>query len=461
MSQSTEFDSLDLHPDLLKNLQSLGYEGMTPIQSQSLPFILAGRDVIAQGKTGSGKTAAFGLGVLTALDSKLFSVQALVLCPTRELADQVAAEIRKLARSLPNTKVLTLCGGTPLGPQLSSLKKGVHIVVGTPGRIEDHLERGNLSLEHIKTLVLDEADRMLQMGFEESLDAILAEVPEKRQTLLLSATYPEKIQSIARRILVDPEMIVVDTRHDDSTIEQHFFRIPDGQQRLNALRLLLLKHKPDSALVFCATREDVRSVAEKLVNHGFSALPLHGELNQRDRDRTLIRFTNQSTLVLVATDVAARGLDIDSLDVVVNYHLGRDLEVHIHRIGRTGRAGGQGTVWSFFDGRDNAKIEQIQETLGRSVKIEKLPPPAILDQQVPRAPMITLQIDGGKKQKLRPGDVLGALTGEKGIEGAQVGKIKVTDTRTFVAVQRDVVGNAMEKLAHGKLKGRSYRVRSL
>ncbi len=434
---------------------------MTPIQAQSLPFILSGRDVIAQGKTGSGKTAAFGLGILSKLEPKQFLVQAIVLCPTRELADQVAAEIRRLARSIPNIKVLTLCGGTPVHPQSGSLEKGVHIVVGTPGRVEDHLERETLDLHDVKTLVLDEADRMLQMGFEESVDAILAKVPAERQTLLLSATYPEKIQSIAKRILKDPEMVVVDASHDDITIDQHFFRIPDGQQRLNALRLLLLKHQPESALVFCSMRQDVRDVTDKLKGYGFSVLPLHGELEQRERDQTLIRFSNKSAMVLVATDVAARGLDIDSLDVVVNYHLGRDLEVHVHRVGRTGRAGGTGMAWSFYDGRDNAKIEQIEEQIGRSIRSASLPPPAILDQSVPRAPMITLQIDGGKKQKLRPGDILGALTGEGGIEGAQVGKIKVVSNRSFVAVSREVVKAALEKLGNGKLKGRSYRVRSI
>lgn len=434
---------------------------MTPIQEQSLPFILAGRDVIAQGQTGSGKTAAFGLGILSTVEVKRFSVQALVLCPTRELADQVAEEIRRLARAMPNIKVITLCGGTPVRPQAASMEKGVHIVVGTPGRIEDHLKRETLDIQHLQTLVLDEADRMLQMGFEDSLNAILAHVPNTRQTLLLSATYPEKIQSIARRFLSNPEMIVVESSHSDASIQQHFFEIPDGEKRMDALRLLLLEHRPESALVFCSTRQDVRDVTAKLNDHGFSVLALHGELEQRERDQTLIRFSNGSAMVLVATDVAARGLDIDSLDVVVNYHLGRDIEDYVHRIGRTGRAGVSGMAWSFYDGRDAAKIEQIQQNLGRAVKNENLPPPATLKQPAPRAPMVTLLIDGGKKQKLRPGDILGALTGESGIDAAQVGKIKVVSNRTFVAVNREAVKSALQKLGAGKLKGRSFRVRSL
>ncbi len=460
-NQSLEFSTLDLDRSILENLRSLGYESMTPIQAQSLPLILSGRDVIAQGKTGSGKTAAFGLGILSKLKTKYFCVQALVLCPTRELADQVAEEIRSLARSTANTKVLTLTGGAPVGPQIGSLEKGVHIVVGTPGRVEDHLRRETLDLTNVETLVLDEADRMLQMGFEESLDAILMRVPTARQTLLLSATYPEKIQNITKRVMQEPEMIVVESTHDDATIEQHFYKLSNGEQRLNALRLLLLQHQPESALVFCATRQDVRDISGKLQGYGFSVLALHGELDQRERDQTLIRFSNGSATVLVATDVAARGLDIDSLDVVVNYHLGRDVEDHVHRIGRTGRAGGSGMAWSFYDGRDKPKIEQLQETLGRSIKNESLPPATALKQAVPRARMVTLLIDGGKKQKIRPGDILGALTGDSGIEAAQVGKIKVVSNRSFVAVNREAVKAALAKLTKGKLKGRSCRVRTL
>ena len=434
---------------------------MTPIQAQSLPWILSGRDVIAQGKTGSGKTAAFGLGILSKLKAKRFCVQAIVLCPTRELADQVAEEIRRLARSMANTKVLTLTGGSPVGPQIGSLEKGVHIVVGTPGRVEDHIRRDTLNLDNVETLVLDEADRMLQMGFEESLDAILAQMPVVRQTLLLSATYPEKIQNIAQRVMKEPEMVVVESTHDNATIEQHFYKLSDDEQRLNALRLLLLQHQPESALVFCATRQDVRKISGKLQGHGFSVLALHGELDQRERDQTLIRFSNGSATVLVATDVAARGLDIDSLDVVVNYHLGRDSEDHVHRIGRTGRAGGSGMVWSFYDGRDKPKIKQLQEALGRTIISESLPPPTTLNQRVPRARMVTLLIDGGKKQKIRPGDILGALTGENGVEAAHVGKIKVVSNRSFVAVNREAVKPALAKLSAGKLKGRSCRVRTL
>lgn len=461
MSQSTAFNSLSLNQDFLDNLKNLGFESMTPIQAKSLPAILSGRDVIAQGETGSGKTVAFGLGVLSKLETKNFSVQALVLCPTRELADQVSTEIRRIARALPNTKVITLCGGTPVRPQAASLENGVHVVVGTPGRVEDHLKRETLDLQHLQTLVLDEADRMLEMGFEDSINVILANVPEQRQTLLLSATYPEKIQSIAQRFLTNPEMVVVESVHDDSSIKQHFFKIPVGEQRLVAVKLLLLQHQPESALVFCSTRKDVREVKEHLHKSGFSVLALHGELDQKERDHTLIRFSNGSATVLVATDVAARGLDIDSLDVVINYHLGRDLEVHVHRVGRTGRAGESGLAWSFYDNRDSEKIDAVAQLLGRPIKNESLPSQSVLERSAPRAPMVTVQIDGGKKQKIRPGDILGALTGEDGIAGTDVGKIKVVSNRSYVAIKRDAVKAGLKKLATGKLKGRSCRARTL
>ncbi|OED40011.1 ATP-dependent RNA helicase DbpA [Chromatiales bacterium (ex Bugula neritina AB1)] len=453
------FNTLDLPDELLGNLESLGYTAMTPVQALSLPAIIAGSDVIAEGKTGSGKTAAFGLGILCRLEPKRFCTQALVLCPTRELADQVADEIRRLARAIPNIKVATLCGGTPLGPQVGSLERGVHIVVGTPGRVEDHLQRNTLELKGVRTFVLDEADRMLEMGFQESVDNIIERVPADRQTLLLSATYPDEIQSIARRIMDIPVMVKLDEAHDDCSIHQRFFKVDDHAARQSALRLLLLQHQPESTLIFCNTRVDVRDVVQFLKDHGFSALALHGELDQRDRDQTLIRFSNKSACVLVATDVAARGLDIDSLDVVVNYQLARDAETHVHRVGRTGRAGESGEAWSFHDAKDDYRMAVLKDTLGRNLVDESLPADRVL-RALPLQPvMVTLQIDGGKKQKLRPGDIVGALTGSGGINGAQIGRIKVFATKAYVAVGRKSLKMAMKKLTQGKMKGRSFRVR--
>ncbi|MEE1674995.1 ATP-dependent RNA helicase DbpA [Agarivorans aestuarii] len=460
MSQ-TDFSTLDLHPDLLKNLETLGYSSMTPIQAQSLPLILAGKDVIAQGKTGSGKTAAFGLGLLNALEVKRFRIQTLVLCPTRELADQVAKEIRKLARSIHNIKVLTLCGGMPFGPQIGSLEHGAHIVVGTPGRIEEHLRKGTLRLDNVKNLILDEADRMLEMGFQSAIDAIIDLAPKQRQTLLFSATFPEQIESIANNIMQQPVRVEVASTHDNSSISQHFFKVDDNEQRMLALRLLLLQHRPKSSVVFCNTKREAQEVAGELSLLGFSALALHGDLEQRERDQTLVQFANNSAAILVATDVAARGLDIDSLDAVFNYHLARDTEVHVHRIGRTGRAGGKGIACSFFSDKEHYKVALLEDYLGRSINDEELPSMALLNKK-PAAPlMATLQIDGGKKQKVRAGDILGALTGENGISGSQVGKINLFDNRAYVAVERDALKHARKKLEHGKMKGRSFRVRHL
>jgi ATP-independent RNA helicase DbpA len=455
------FSSLKLHPALLTNLASLGYQAMTPIQAQSLPPILEGKDVIAQAKTGSGKTAAFGLGLVQKLDAKLFCVQSLVLCPTRELADQVARELRRLARSIDNIKVLTLCGGVPLGPQRNSLEHGAHIIVGTPGRIEDHLRKGTLLLDQLNTLVLDEADRMLDMGFQQALDAVIARIPRQRQTLLFSATYPDQIRSMAERIMIRPVRVQVDSIHDSATIRQHFYCFGQNKQRLTALRLLLLKFRPESTLVFCNTKRETEEVAEDLRSHGFSALALHGDLDQRARDRTLVRFANKSTSVLVATDVAARGLDIDALDAVVNYHVARDSELHIHRIGRTGRAGSKGIACTLYSEKEDYKVARLEEYLEQSIDAEPLPPFSLLEKSTFRPSMTTLQIDGGKKQKVRPGDILGALTGKNGIAGKQVGKIHIFDNHAYVAVSRDSAKPALRKLSEGKLKGRSFRVRRL
>jgi len=455
----TSFSATNLSPDLLKNLTSLGYESMTPIQEKSLPLILSGKDVIAQGKTGSGKTAAFSLGLLETLEVKRFCVQSLVLCPTRELADQVAKEIRRLARTIHNIKVLTLCGGMPFGPQIGSLEHGAHIIVGTPGRIEEHLRKQTLKLDQLKILVLDEADRMLEMGFQSAMDAIVDQAPKQRQTLLFSATFPDQIKSISDRIMKNPAMVQVASTHDELSIEQHFYKVDDNEDRLTALRLLLLHYQSESSVVFCNTKKETQEIADTLSDYGFSVLALHGDLEQRDRDQTLVRFANKSISVLVATDVASRGLDIDAIDLVINYHIARDTEVYIHRIGRTGRAGNKGVACSLFSDKESYKIALLGDYLDRLIKGEALPSHTLLNASPVDSRMATILIDGGKKQKVRPGDILGALTGKKGIVGKQVGKIQIFDNRAYVAVDKDIARVALKKLNDGKLKGRSFRVR--
>lgn len=460
------FATLKLNPVLIENLTSLGYKAMTPIQAESLPQILDGRDVIGQAKTGSGKTAAFGLGLLDKLDVARYHVQSLVLCPTRELADQVAREVRRLGRTIHNIKVLTLCGGTPFGPQVGSLEHGAHIIVGTPGRVEEHLRKGTLKLNSLTVLVLDEADRMLDMGFQASLDAIVKHTPRQRQTLLFSATYPDQIQSISKRIMLHPVMVQVMEVHDNESIQQIFYKVDAETKRITALRLLLLKYHHESTLVFCNTKRETQELANQLQQYGFSALALHGDLEQKVRDQTLVRFANKSNSILVATDVAARGLDIDAVNAVINYQISRDLEVHVHRIGRTGRAGNKGTACTLFTEKERYKFEALEKYLQQSLQVAPLPPLKLLDQPAYVPTMATLQIGGGKKQKVRPGDILGALTRDvdndhKVITGKQVGKINIYDNWSYVAVSLEVVKTALKKLEQGKLKGRSFRVRRI
>lgn len=454
-----DFSSLNLRPELQNNLATLGYDNMTAIQAQSLPFILGGRDVIAQGQTGSGKTAAFGLGLLNKLDTKLFKTQALVLCPTRELSEQVATEIRRLARGVANIKVITLYGGTAIRSQVDSLSKGVHVVVGTPGRIDDHLSKNSLDLSSLSTLVLDEADRMLDMGFEKTLTTIFEKIPSSRQTMLFSATYPEAIKGIANEITNNAEFAQVAPTQDTVRVEETFYQVDNEQQRLDALKLLLLQANEVQAVVFCNTKQDTQTVAGGLKSAGFSAAPLHGDMEQKDRDQTLIRFSNKSINTLVATDVAARGLDIESLDLVFNYHLPRELIVYTHRIGRTGRAGAKGEAHSLFQQSEQFRVDQLESYLAKPVRLGSLPPKQLLKQPPTRPIMSTLRVEGGKKQKLRPGDLVGALTNGGDVQATQIGKIQVMDNWAYIAVNRPIAKTALQKLSSGKIKGRSFRAR--
>lgn len=458
---SSAFSSLPLNAALLANLSDLGFNQMTPVQAQSLPEIFSGRDLIAQSKTGSGKTVAFGLGLLHKLNVGQFRVQSLVLCPTRELADQVAKELRRLARTIHNIKILTLCGGMPFGPQIGSLEHGAHIIVGTPGRIEEHVRKGTLALNHVSMLVLDEADRMLDMGFQEVIDTIVEQVPSARQTLLFSATFPDAIADIAKRVLSNPVRVTVESPAQENTIQEHFYQVGSESERLKAVQLILARYAPQSTVVFCNTKRETEEVASYLAERGFSALALHGDLEQRQRDQMLVRFSGRSALVLVATDVAARGLDIDQLDAVINYHIAREEEVHTHRIGRTGRAGNKGRAFSLFSDKESHRLLRMSLTADPLASAEPLPDRAFLNEAPLKAPMATLQIDGGKKQKLRPGDIVGGLTGSSGIPGTAIGKIAVFDNTAYVAVERQYAKQALDTISHGKMKGRSFRIRRI
>ncbi len=456
----TEFTALPLSAPLLQALGTLNYTVMTPVQAQALPTLLEGRDLIAQAPTGSGKTVAFALGLLQRIDPALIRAQALVLCPTRELADQVGKEIRRLAAFIPNLKLLLLSGGVSLRPQLASLEQhDPHVVVGTPGRVQELMRKKVLHLGGVRTLVLDEADRMLDMGFEDAIREIAGKTPPERQSLLFSATFPDPIRRIARSLLRNAAEVTVAEEVSSGTLEQRFHEV-DLSAKPAALTRLLLVHAPESAVVFCNTRRDVDDVAAALQASGFSALPLHGEMEQRDRDETLLRFANRSCSVLVASDVAARGLDIDDLAAVVNYELPTDPDVYLHRIGRTARAGRSGLALSLSTPREVPRALAIEKLLAIRARWETLP--AISGRPVAREPaMVTLRIDAGRSEKMRPGDILGALTGDAGLAAAAVGKIDVFATRSYVAIRRAEAAQALTRLRAGKVKGRSVRVSRL
>ena len=456
----TNFSSLAIRSELLANIQTLGYEAMTPIQAQSLPALLNGQDLLAQAKTGSGKTAAFAIGLLNKLKTQTYQTQALVLCPTRELADQVSNEIRRLARTIPNTKILTLCGGKPMGAQLASLKRDPHIVVGTPGRILKHLNKGTLILDNLKTLVLDEADRMLDMGFLEDIMLIIDFMPRQRQTLLFSATYPQEIQRISNAVQNSPVDIRVETSHHNEQIKQVFYEV-EKNQRTETLVALLKHYQPESSLVFCNQKLQCQQLAEELRQGGFHALALHGDLEQFERDQVLVQFSNKSTSILIATDVAARGLDIKELAAVINFDITHDPEVHIHRIGRTGRAGSEGLAISLFMPSEQFRVNAIEEYQGSPAIIEKVSTLKSQDNFKLYPPMVTLFLNAGRKDKIRAGDLLGALTANSELPGKRIGKINIFDKITYIAVEQLVAKQALNILTEGKIKGRKFRARRL
>ncbi|KFN47371.1 ATP-dependent RNA helicase DbpA [Arenimonas composti] len=452
-----DFSALDLPPPLRQALDVLEYRSPTPVQAATLPALVAGRDVSAQARTGSGKTAAFALGLLARIDAGAGGVQALVLCPTRELADQVGREIRRLGRFLPNLKVSVFCGGVPLRPHLASLVQLPQVVVGTPGRIQELMDEGALPLDGLRVLVLDEADRMLDMGFADAIAGIVGQTPASRQTLLFSATFPEAIRELGGRFQREAEQYRLDD--GEAPVRQRFIEV-EPARKADAIALLLGDLQPEAALVFCNTRRDVAALAEDLDRRGIAALALHGDLEQRDRDEVLVRFANGSAAVLVATDVAARGLDIVGLPLVISHGLASDADIHTHRIGRTGRAGAQGLALSLVAQDERRRVVAIEERLGGTVGWERIdlsrrPKPA------PAAKMTTLVIDAGRQDKLRPGDVVGALTGAAGLDAAAIGKIAGFATRTYVAIERSQASRALERLRTGKIKGRSFRIRKL
>lgn len=458
--EQLSFKQLPLSQSLTDNLDNLGFESMTPIQAESLPAILDGKDVLAKAKTGSGKTVAFSLGLLANLEPEKFRVQSLVLCPTRELAEQVAQEIRRLARTIHNVKVLTLCGGTPMGPQIASLAHGAHIIVATPGRILDHVTKRRLDLSHLNTLVFDEADRMLDMGFEDDIDALMLNVPLQRQTLLFSATYPQKVEDMMRGILSEPVQIEVKAQDNTSSIEQLIYNI-QSDHRDQALAATLSHYQPASAIVFCNTRASCNHVAASLQGLGFSAVALNGDLEQRQRQQVLFQFANNSASIMVATDVAARGLDIKGVDLVVSYELCFEPDVHVHRIGRTGRAEAKGMAVGLCAEEDEMRLLAIEQYANRDIKRSGIQSLRFHANRIIQPAYQTVVIDGGKRNKIRAGDILGALTKKAEIDGGDIGKINITDTHAYVAIKLRSVKRTLNFLRSGKIKNKSVKARKL
>ena len=439
----------DIPEELLTVLQTHNFKKLTDIQEKTINPILEGRDVLAQSKTGSGKTLAFGLPCLMRINTSNYKPQTIIITPTRELADQIAIELRRFASYKANLKILTLYGGVPLRAQAESLAKGAHILIGTPGRIQDHLAKETLTLESIKTLVLDEADRMLDMGFYDEIVKIGSNMPRGKQTLLFSATFPEKIEKLAKALLNQPLTIKVDTVIEENKINELVYETNDKFKTLTAL---IQSYKPESLLIFCNTKLEVSSLTDTLAGRGHSVIDIHGDLDQRDRNESVIAFSNGSKRIMVATDVASRGLDIKNIELVINYDLPFDEEVYTHRIGRTGRADARGTAISLFSPNDKAKC---------SYALDKAKKKAIKDLRIDAMFKMTSEYDtlclhGGKKTKLRAGDILGTLCKEIGIEGNLIGKINITDTKSYVAIHHTVIDRVLKALKSVKIKKKKY-----
>lgn len=444
------FDTIKEIPSpLLHIIKTLGFTTMSEIQEKSIKPILKGADILAQSKTGSGKTLAFGLPCIMRTDTSNYKPQTMIITPTRELADQIAVELRKLAAYKPNLKILTLYGGVPLRAQADSISKGAHILIGTPGRIQDHLAKETLTLKNINTLVLDEADRMLDMGFYDEIVKINSNMSGNKQTLLFSATFPPNIEKLAKALLKQPLTIKVDTIIASTKIDEIVYETTDKFKTLTAL---IQSYKPDSLLIFCNTKAEVITLTDTLINRGHSVIDIHGDLDQRDRNESVIAFSNGSKRILVATDVASRGLDIKNIALVINYDLPFEKEVYTHRIGRTGRADTTGIALSLFSPKDSQKCAYITSQAKKG-EMKDLRVDAKFKMQ---SDFDTLCLNGGKKTKLRAGDILGTFCKEIGINNEDIGKITITDTKSYIALHYTVVDKVLKSLKKVKIKKKKY-----
>ncbi|SFV90933.1 ATP-dependent 23S rRNA helicase DbpA [hydrothermal vent metagenome] len=436
---------------LTEKLSSLDLHTMTPVQAECIPAILAGKDLIVQSKTGSGKTLAFGIPVVIEADSSKYLPQTLVITPTRELAEQVAVALREIAAFKPNLKILTLYGGTPLRVQADSLHNGAHILIGTPGRLLDHLSKETMNLSGITRIVLDEADRMLDMGFYDDILKIISRTFPKHQTLLFSATFSPKIEQLATSLLHTPQIIKVQTEHETQKIAETYY---ETDEKFKTLKSLIGHYTPDSLLIFANTKSDVTALAQRLQAQQHSVIALHGDLDQTERNEAVIMFANGSRRIMVATDIASRGLDIKGIDMVINYDLPFDKEVYIHRIGRTGRADASGIAVSLTGSHINPKTAYIREC-ARQGNTKVL---HVTRDYPMQSNWVTLCLGSGKRDKLRKGDILGTLCKEIGIENEDIGKMELNQNRSYIALHHHAIDKVLKALKNGvKIKKRKVK----
>jgi len=443
----TSFEALHLPAPLLNTLEKEQLTTPTEIQCLTLPEILKGHDIIAKASTGSGKTAAFALGTLAHITPNHYALQALIIAPTRELADQITEQFRRFAKGIGNLKILNLSGGLPFKPQADSLRQPPHIAIGTPIRLLKHLKKETLNPESLKILILDEADRMLEMGFLEQIDEILPYLPTTRQNLLFSATFQEDLQHFTQRALNSPKQLEAKAIEHTPDIEEiHYTLPPSSKPKL----LQTLLNTPKATLIFANTKQQCEHIADDLYEQGYHAITLHGDKDRLERSEALLQFQHQSTLTLIATDVAARGLDIPHLERVINYDMARDQALYTHRIGRTGRAGKAGVAISF-----------MTEYEASSLPYTPTPIPPLTSNTPSNPPYATLKIDGGKRRKLRKGDILGALTAQGGIRGEHVGSITIEERFSYVAIHYAHLNTALKHLLKTPIKGQKYRIWAL
>ncbi len=445
-----------LSPQTRTVLEQMGYHSLTPIQEESIPHLLGARDFIGQSQTGSGKTAAFALPILEKVETKNDDIQALILCPTRELCTQVAREMRQLARLQQQLRIAVLCGGVPVPPQILALQHGAHIIVGTPGRVLDHLRRGRLDFSRLKVLVLDEADRMLDMGFSEDMDEILEQTPRTRQTVFFSATVDEQLKAMSQHFQTNPVVITIESSQESRPQIEQSYLVPSDDKFKDLAHLLDL-FENSQAIVFCNLKKTVQDLTDYLQNLDISCAGLSSDYEQIEREARLAMFKNGSLQFLIATDVAARGIDIVDLPLVINYDFPEDNETYVHRIGRTGRAGKMGQAISFIRAQDQARFDGIDELTQGKIKLFERS--TFRKNKEPKQNWKTYFIQSGRKQKLRPGDLQGWLTGEKiQLAKEEIGKFEVFDDYSFFAVRADIPFEKQKQILVGQLKGRDMRV---